>query len=83
MTTTVNVIEIVNVAKQPIIIGVKKRVDSPIFTKDGQITILSLAKLEVEDDRLNLGQIISLQKQGVIQFSRFKRVVSSTESGSA
>lgn len=82
-TTVINVIEVKNTSKQPVVVGVKPRLDSPIFTKDGQIQIQPGAKLEVEDDRFNLAQLVSMQNNRVIQFLRTRRAVTVTEGSSS
>lgn len=81
-TTVINVIEVKNTSKQPVVVGVRPRPDSPIFTEDGQIQIQPGAKLEVEDDRFNLAQLVSMQNNRVIQFLRTRRAVTVTEGSS-
>lgn len=78
-TTIINVIEVVNTSRQPVFIGVAPKVDSPLFTKSGQIQVLPKAKLEVEDNRFNISQLISMQNNKVIQFTRLKRAVTISE----
>ena len=73
--TYVNVFNIKNICKQIVIINVKEKKFSPIFTKSGGIQIASGASLVVEDDRISIKQLNQMANNKTIKFDRTKQRV--------
>lgn len=80
--TIVNVIEVkVPTGRQAITVYVKPYPNNSIYARDGQTTIQPGGTLTVEDNRIDQMQLESMQRNGVLQFSRGTRVISVTISG--
>ena len=77
-TTIVTTIKVDNVSNQIVIINVQPLSTSTIFTESGQIAVQPGASLEAEDNRFDLAQLRSMNKNNVIEFMSLRRSVEIT-----
>ena len=69
-TTVFDTVIVQNISGQAVSIHIEKGSNSRVFEKFGLINLLSGTSIEVEDLRLNLGQLIQLQRRGLIKIIR-------------
>ena len=74
--TLINTILVKNISTQDIPINIKKKTDSPITTKYGDIHLQPGMSIEAEDNRWDISQLRSMANNKVIEYSKQRKAYS-------
>ena len=80
-TALVDVYEVRNISNQSFAVNVKSQPSSTIFAQSGPINLQPQAKIEVETNRFDIGQLRELQKKKLLQITNLKRAIDITSGG--